>query len=75
MHGKYFVEMSSYDLRSPSAPPDPLSPPLLRNVVLTGDCLAVLPGVPDGAVDLTVFFAALRRIRDYENNWSLTSAD
>ncbi len=47
------------------------APPPQRNVVLRGDCLAVLPGLGNETVDLTVFSPPYDGIRDYKNNWSL----
>ena len=50
--------------------PEPLSLQP-RNVILRGDCLAVLPALADETVDLTVFSPPYDGIRDYKNNWSL----
>ncbi len=38
--------------------------PQQRNVILRGDCLALLPGLPHDAIDLTVFSPPYDGIRD-----------
>lgn len=46
----------------------PASP---RNTILLGDALQVLPSLPKGYVDLTVFSPPYDGIRDYGKDWSL----
>jgi DNA modification methylase len=43
---------------------------LLRNAILHADALEVLPSVPRGSVDLTVFSPPYDGIRDYGKDWS-----
>jgi beta-glucosidase-like glycosyl hydrolase len=42
-----------------------------RNVVLLADALAVLPTLPKGHIDLTVFSPPYDGIRDYGKDWTL----
>ncbi len=43
----------------------------VRNVILHGDGLKLLPTVPAGSIDLTVFSPPYDGIRDYGKNWTL----
>jgi len=45
--------------------------PRYYDKVVAGDCLTVLPWVPDCAVDLTLFSPPYDGIRDYKKGWEL----
>lgn len=41
------------------------------NSILTGDCLDLLPQIPDTSIPFTLFSPPYDQIRDYQKNWSL----
>jgi site-specific DNA-methyltransferase (adenine-specific) len=43
----------------------------LNNTILMGDCLEVLPSLPETSIDLTVFSPPYDGIRDYQGEWTL----
>jgi site-specific DNA-methyltransferase (adenine-specific) len=49
------------------------TPEQATDTILTGDALEILPTLPAGVVDLTVFSPPYDGIREYGKNWSLDS--
>ena len=45
-------------------------PPELKDTILHGDCLALLPQLPDESISFTLFSPPYDGIRDYNGDWS-----
>jgi len=45
----------------------------MKNEILVGDCLTLLPDLPDESVDLTIFSPPYDGIRRYQGNWQFES--
>ena len=44
-------------------------PPELKDTILHGDCLALLPQLPDESISFTLFSPPYDGIRDYNGDW------